>query len=391
MRTYERTHPWLTFQMDLRRASPHLWMLLGEAQSKCEHIAGVPLLPSTASRLYQLYLAKGVLATTAIEGNTLTEDEVLRHFEGDLRIPHSKEYLAREIDNIVVAINEIGQHVLSGTKSDLTVEGVKRFNRIVLEGLPVAEAVIPGEFRTYQVGVGRYRAAPHEDIAHLVERLSQWLEETSCPPGVSAAGFGMLKAILAHAYIAMIHPFGDGNGRTARLAEFQILLEAGLPATAAHLFSNHYNQTRAEYYRQLDVVSQSGGDLLGFIEYALQGFVDALREQIETIRTQQLQVHWIHYVHSRFGDRETATDRRRRRLVIDLSASAQPVPLSKLRHISPRVAESYASKTEKTVNRDVNHLLQLGLVERTREGVRARTEIMRAFLAPKRASSPTSG
>ena len=67
-------------------------MLLGEVQSKCEHIAGVPLRPATAEMLHRLYLAKGIQATTAIEGNTLSEDEVVRLIQGNLELPPSKEY-----------------------------------------------------------------------------------------------------------------------------------------------------------------------------------------------------------------------------------------------------------------------------------------------------------
>ncbi len=67
MRTYEKTHPWITFNLDLRQASSRLWLLLGEAQSKCEHLANAPVLPEDADFFYSLYLAKGVLATTAIE------------------------------------------------------------------------------------------------------------------------------------------------------------------------------------------------------------------------------------------------------------------------------------------------------------------------------------
>lgn len=36
-------------------------------------------------------------------------------------------------------------------------------------------------------------------------------------------------AILAHLYLAWIHPFGDGNGRIARFLEFEIMLRAGIP------------------------------------------------------------------------------------------------------------------------------------------------------------------
>ena len=70
-RTYERTHPFIRFRVDLKEAPASLWILLGEAQSKCEHLSGVPLPVGVQRELNQLYLAKGVLATTAIEGNTL--------------------------------------------------------------------------------------------------------------------------------------------------------------------------------------------------------------------------------------------------------------------------------------------------------------------------------
>jgi len=55
-RTYERTHPWLRFSLDLRQAPAQLWILLGECRSKCEHIAGMPLRPDVADRLHLLYL-----------------------------------------------------------------------------------------------------------------------------------------------------------------------------------------------------------------------------------------------------------------------------------------------------------------------------------------------
>src|SRR5947207_5877512 len=99
-RRYERTHQWLTFDVDFRRATAKLWIRLGECQSKSEHLAGVPLHPKTARKLHDVYLAKGVLATTAIEGNTLSEEEVLQHLEGKLKLPKSREYLAQEITNI---------------------------------------------------------------------------------------------------------------------------------------------------------------------------------------------------------------------------------------------------------------------------------------------------
>src|SRR3989442_1040974 len=64
-----------------------------------------------------------------------------------------------------------------------------------------------------------------------------------------------------------------------------------------HLLSNHYNQTRAEYCRQLKAASDSGGDVIPFIEYAVTGFVEGLREQLKIIRYQQWDMVWRNYVH----------------------------------------------------------------------------------------------
>ena len=390
-RTYLRTHPWIDFQLDLRRPGPRLWMLLGEAQAKCSHIAGIPLLPEIGQEFRQIYLAKGARATTAIEGNTLTEEEVRRRIEGKRDLPPSREYLGQEVDNIIEACNLIADQILAGDPPDLCVETLKQYNALVLKNLPLDDGIVPGEIRRLSVGVGRYRGAPAEDCEYLVQRLCQWLTESfQAPSGLEyfQPAFTILKAIVAHLYVAWIHPFGDGNGRTARLIEFRILLAAGVPDTAAHLLSNHYNQTRTEYYRQLDRShSVDGGDVYGFLEYALQGMVDGLAEELELVKSQQLRVHWRNYVYHVFRDATSQTDERRRRLILDLSDVPDPISMTELRHVSPRVAELYAGKSDKTLSRDVDLLRDMGLIVRTKRGIRANRELAQAFLPRTHPSS----
>jgi Fic family protein len=388
MRTYEQTHPWLSFRLDLRAVSPRLWIALGEAQSKCEHIAGVPLRPATVKELHGLYLAKGALATTAIEGNTLTEEEVLQRLEGKLKLPPSREYLGQEVDNVVHGCDQIANQLIQGDPPELSVEKIREFNRIVLAKLPLNAGVIPGEIRTHSVGVADYRGAPAEDCEFLLDRLCRWLngEEFRATEDVLIA-YNLLKAIVAHLYLAWIHPFADGNGRTARLVEFQILLAAGVPTPAAHLLSNHYNQTRQEYYRQLQRSSRSGGEVLPFVEYAVQGFVDGLRSQLQLIRDQQWDITWRNYVHEMFRDKRRTSDARRRHLILDLSTTPDWVPVSAIREVSPRLAGAYAKMTQKAISRDLKILESMGLIERSPEGVRAKREMILAFLPARRRSA----
>lgn len=356
-------------------------MLLGEARSKITHIAGSLLNPRVAREMHIVYLTKGALATTAIEGNTLSEEEARRRIEKDLDLPPSREYLGREIDNIVAAYNEIKDELIVGEAPPMSRGTIENYNRLILDGLELEEGVVPGEVPTYPVAVGGYLGAPWEDCKFLLERLSEWLNG----PDFSPRGPGwelpiaIVKAIIAHLYIAWIHPFGDGNGRTARLMELRILLEAGVPTPATHLLSNHYNQTRTEYYRQLREASRGDGDPLPFVRYALQGFVDGLREQLDTIRAQQFSDRWEQYVYQQFGRTTTPARVRQRQLVLEMSKLDGPFAKAELRTLSTGLVEMYHGKTKKTLTRDINALLEMELIRRREGGYVPNKGVIEAF------------
>jgi Fic family protein len=388
MATYEQTHRWITFQLDLRSPTFEFWLLAGEALSKCEHLAGVALRPEAARRLMEVYLAKGVQATTAIEGNTLTEEQVLERIQGKLELPPSKAYLGVEVGNILEACNEIGKQYVAGELPPITPDLICGFNEHVLRNLHLDEQVQPGKIRTYSVGVAYYRGAPPADVPELMRKLCDWLAQSWLEPLDCYQQHDLqrleaiLKAVIAHLYLAWIHPFGDGNGRTARLLEFYILVGAGVPFPAAHLLSNHYNQTRSEYYRQLSIASKSGGKVIPFCKYALQGFVDQLREQILAVRDEQLELFWQNHVHKTLGESETG--RRRTHVVLDLTNAARHVPRDKMTDVSPRVARDYARKDEKTLVRDLAELERLELIVKEKDGYRAKTEVVLAYVPGRR-------
>jgi len=380
---YEETHPWITFDLDLRMASHKFWMLLGEAQSKCRHISGVPLRPEQARELHQIYLTKGVRATTAIEGNTLSESEVKKIIENDLKLPPSKQYLKQEIRNIVEACNAIAERVGSSLSSDdkITLDDILDFNRRVLKDIPeIEDTAIPGSIRDFPVVAGSYRGAPAEDCQFLLERFCSWMNEPSSFDlgETNRLASGILKAIMAHLYLVWIHPFHDGNGRTARLLEFRFLLEAGAPSPAGQLLSNHYNETREEYYRHLEISWRKKNGVLDFLEYALQGFVDQLEEQIIRIRLDQIEVAWENYVHTRFGD--TRTERRRKDLLLAISAEKDPVPRNRILALDTDLAVQYLNKTIKTLSRDLRDLEKRELLIIEKEAVRANKDRIIAFL-----------
>lgn len=386
MKTYEKTHPWIRFSLKLPRDDHRLWLRLGEITSKVEHLAGVPLRPDVAEELHKIYLTKGVLATTAIEGNTLSEEQVRLQIDGKLELPKSQEYLQIEVRNILNVCNHEAQALLATDRkndSGLCVDLIKDYNRSVLQDLELDEGIMPGEIRTHSVLVGNvYRGAPAEDCEYLLQRLCEWLNgpDFQAPDKELAISFALVKAVVAHLYLAWIHPFGDGNGRTARLVEFHILLSNGLPLPAAHLLSDHYNLTRVRYYRELAKASASNGDILSFIGYALEGFLDGIRAQIKTVREQQMRVAWENYIYDRFRSIKTSkTQKRRRDLVLELTGHDW-VEVAQLELLSPQVARDYATAGDRMMQRDLNAIAGMGLIRRKHGKVRAAKEIIMAFL-----------
>lgn len=386
MRLYEDTHPWINFQAtDINEVQPRHWMLLGEARSKCEHLAGAPLKPDVGKKLYEVTLVKGALATTAIEGNTLTEDQVRGIFEGSYKAPPSRQYQEQEVRNVLNALLSLHDRILASEVIRITPELICEFNEQVLKGTQHRDGVAPGVIRTESVVVGGYRAAPAEDCAYLLERLTDWLNSPvfeSEDPDFQFA-LTLAKAVYAHLYIAWIHPFGDGNGRTARLLEFLILARCGLvPVPAAHLLSNHYNLTRDHYYRELALSSEPGQSTLGFLSYAIEGFIDGIRETIDMVRASQISVAWINYVHERFASQpNTKATARQRTLVLAMPTNA-PVPRDDLEGLTPKVAKLYAAAGPRTLSRDLNTVTGLGLIRQARHGYRANSEIVQAFVPP---------
>lgn len=389
MQRHSETHPWITFALPNLTDQWRTWQLFGEAASKCEHLAGSPVKPGTAQEMLQVSLIKGAHATTAIEGNTLSEDDVASIAAGTRTMPPSQQYQETEVVNVLHALRDLDDAIENNRPLPLNRQRICDINRMLLDGTDLAEGVVPGEVRSHEVivGGGVYRGAPAEDCARLLDRLCAWLNGPDFSPADpdQQRAMGFTKAVMAHVYLAWIHPFGDGNGRTARLVEAQILAQSGfVPMPGINLLSDHYNKTRDKYYRLLNEASrrEPTGDLRPFIHYAMQGFVDGIRGQIEKVRADQLDSAWRNHVFATTGDLpHTETTERRRALVFALSAG-NPTPAAGIPRLTTELAFAYGPKSKKTVTRDLNALKSLHLIRKVGRGWVANQRIMEGFLPP---------
>ena len=365
MRDYENTHPWITFKAtDINKFQPKLWIMLGESMALYKEFTKTPLPPHLHHQLHTIYLIKGAQATTAIEGNTLTEEQVRGIHEKTYKVPPSREYQEREVKNVLGAIEDIIRHLSDGGPFPITAELICDLNRKVMVGTHHNAEIVPGKIRTNRVGAGNYEGAPARDCEYLLNRLANWLESDDFRSDDPQIGFALTvcSAFLAHLYLAWIHPFRDGNGRTARLLESLILARSGhMPFFTTQVPSSHYNRTRDRYYWELSEASGSR-DTSKFLFYAVEGFLDGVLEQKELVRGQQLADFWFAYVHDTLEAFPNSPARDRRRILALLMPIFESVTRDEILRSSPELAALYAPKGPRTLIRDLNFLRDANLI-----------------------------
>ena len=383
----QREYPHLMFRRHWELSSGSLH-LLGQCEAYVKAINNTPILPHHYSQLMNVALMKGAQATTAIEGNTLSDEEVKKVMDKQ-KLPPSKEYQAIEVGNILTAFNELLSEIVN-TNVDhyISIDLLQRFHKMVGQNLGEHFTAIPGQLRNSDVVVGRYRCPDYRDVPILLERLCQWLRN-EFKYGKTEQSFSevVIQAIVTHIYIEWIHPFGDGNGRTGRLVEFYILLRGGNPDISSHILSNYYNLTRTAYYRQIEKATESRS-LSEFIEYALLGFRDGLVQTLDIIQKSQFQNTWQKLIYDRFdairqGSREDVF-RRQRTLALEIPFDIE-FTISQVSNLSIPLAKQYAGGvSEKTIQRDVEKLMELELVRKSKSGYIANTDILRSMIAKRK-------
>ena len=362
--------------------------LLGQCYAHVAVIGNTPLRPDIHHGLLHVSLNKGALATTAIEGNTLSAED-LAHIQRGNNLEPSRMYQQKEVENILHAFNTILNDLVHRKHFEvISPDLICRFNEMVGRNIGEAFNGNPGKLRRANVIVGAvYRPPSCELVENYLRQLCDWLYKEFHYGKGQNFDDAVIEAIVTHVYIAWIHPFMDGNGRTARLLEFFILLRAGVPSIASHILSNYYNDTRTLYYKQLEHTSETG-DLSRFIEYALEGFRDGLEQCIKEIHQQQIGLTWNNYVHDKIDEIPGKNPKNRRRL----QQLAYTIPADKLctpeeiRILSVRIAEDYRKLGPTTLRRDLDLLVALELLLTERGSYRSNHELLRKLI-PDRSTS----
>ena len=371
--------------LDERRVATECGWLLGRVCARIEQVCRTILPPTMAEELREEVRIRGIAALATLAGNTLGETALRQLLSGALEVPPSREYLRQGLLNQIAAVAALASAThLRAAESPLTTSALLALHAALLRdlqplGMPgmALAGALRREERVFQ---GIPGASPVE-IAPQLEELAAWLAERHDPlrDAFDDFGSGLLRAILAHRCLLWIRPFALANGRVARLVEQQLLRRTGLPAIVTLLLPIHYQLTHSAYTAQLST-PPTEESLFAFVGYTLQGLLDGLNELLDRMAESHLSVHWLRHISLTIGESERITAERKSSIMSAISIQDSPIKRDKIPQLSPKLAATYAQLTERTLRRDLQDLLRLGLLEEGAVGLRARKELLYAFL-----------
>jgi len=166
-----------------------------------------PLPKNTVRSLREKFWVEMTYHSNAIEGNTLTLKETKLLLEDGITVGGKPFVDHLEARNHKEAI--LFTHEVAAGEKQLSEGVIKSIHQIVVMGLDEAE---PGSYRKQQVFISGTDYEPPEPIQvpALMQDLVKWHKEADDLHPVK-------RAVLLHNKLVEIHPFVDGNGRTARL------------------------------------------------------------------------------------------------------------------------------------------------------------------------------
>jgi Fic family protein len=244
----------------------------------------LPIDPTHADWLRRRAWVRTIHGTTRIEGNTLSDIEV-EALLTDASAGRLADREAREIIGTREALDLVDE-LVGQAAVDLGEQVIREIHRRVLWGQ--SPLLTPGEYRRGENrvvganGQAIFSTPPSGDVPALMRAFGAWLTHKS--PAIE----GPTAAALAHLEFVAIHPFSDGNGRTARAISRLILARSGYAFDGLVSLDARLDLDRGAYFGAIRAaIGQSyvpGYDATPFVKYFVDSSVQAADHVLERIR-----------------------------------------------------------------------------------------------------------
>lgn len=263
---------------------------IGIIEGSREIILNSPLIPAWEAKFRKEAADRFVHHGTHIEGNQLSLEQAQQVLDG-------MDVVARDRDvqevinyrNVLRFLEYLAAHP-QAKELALTFEAISRIHQLTVDRLVPEE--YSGKFRTRQVVVKNsrtgeisYTPPPAPEVPYLMEDLLTWLKSPD-----SNDVHPVIKAGIVHYELARIHPFVEGNGRTARAMATLILFLENYDIRKLFSLEEYFDSNPLNYYLTLQQVSNQevldGGErnLTPWLEYFIEGVAVELNKVKERIK-----------------------------------------------------------------------------------------------------------
>ena len=230
-----------------------------------------PFEPTIVAELKKLYDVRFTYNSNAIEGNTLTQSET------ELVLTKGITVGGKTLDEHLEAIGhkEAIDYIEHLAQKDTKINEweIKQIHNLILRKINPEEA---GSYRTLDVMAAgtNYRYPPHYLLSQLMGDFVSWLNLEA-----ALSLHPVEYASIAHYRFVSIHPFRDGNGRTARLLMNLLLIRSGYPIVVIN------NQVRNNYINALAYGQQNQDDLSQLYDLVFDAAIASLVEVLRLLVT----------------------------------------------------------------------------------------------------------
>lgn len=340
-----------------------------QIQSVDQFIRDCPSYPGSTKAIIKNELVSAVGATLAIEGTILDDDEIKESFR-KASLQEELERKEQEAENARKAYEHIKDLVENHKGEFVYKEGhIKKIHKLITQKIDYF-ANVPGEYRDLKASFGdprRYSLC--EDKASInmaMTRLIKWLNTPSS--GILSSNI-IVKAFMAHYYLAEIHPFGDGNGRTARGLEALILYVNKINSYCFKSMTKFWNINRTKYITHLGNIRLSC-DPLDFLIWGANGFLSEIQKVKEAVLRKLKQLMLMDYLRWLLATKKYQKSERKinHRIYGNMSLLTASGKISFNKFMSsPEVKSLYSGVSVDTKNRDLRKMKSLGLIQTFKE------------------------
>ena len=281
-------------------------------------------------------------------------------------------------DQMVLNNGRVMRYVLEQREAPCSVELMHAIQRLVTEST-LEDKTAVGRFREGPVFVVNerrqtiYEAPPAGAVPPSMEALVRWTNEAQQQPFIHP----ILRAAIIHTYLVYVHPYADGNGRTARAMFYWYLLKHGYEFFRYFSISSIIQETRGRYYKSLKDMEDHEADLT----YALLYLAEAVVKAIDVILQRITERYRRDILFANIRQRNLTLNERQMRFLKSLTISrGKRGAIVKYQHDFKVVYE--------TARRDLAQLEARGILTKSKEGRRFLYTLSPAFLTTGVQSNP---